>query len=137
MELADKRERAKPAPGDGFEYCERKEATRWTLFGLFGTWQEWDEIGKMFGDSPEGEYLFCRPIAKPLVLSGGEFVKWLIDNPGEHWFSSPGLNPHRWRWSDLGAVECASADGSWHHSYIGTHNRTIQTAKPTCERCGK
>lgn len=64
MELADKRERTKPPPGDGFEYCERRQATEyrcahWKPESPWKPYDEWTLI------SPSLAYIFRCPIAKP------------------------------------------------------------------------
>lgn len=138
MELADKRERTKPAPGDGFEYCEKDEATDYScrLRNRDDTWSDWCVIEKC-NNYDNLEYLFIRPIAEPLVLSGGEFVKWLIDNPGEHEFRNTHGQSLKWRFQ-IDSGLCQVLINHWQPSGVGHVEHTlVAKAKPTCERCGK
>lgn len=64
IELAEKRERTKPEPGEGFEYCVKEEATHaciWCPGHPDGFWGPWKPVSHFEFDVQARDYLFSRP----------------------------------------------------------------------------
>ena len=88
-----------PNPGEGFELCEKSEATHACHLDCGTTWNNWRLKGTWVFDCPGEDYRFRRPIAKPAVktepqwvactaeeaLSNQDVSEWL--NSGKAWMS--------------------------------------------------
>jgi uncharacterized protein (UPF0297 family) len=66
IELAERREKTKPLPGDGFEYCDGNLSTGYSVFVTtkWSTWIDTITPAQPFSGDVKS-YVFRRPIAKP------------------------------------------------------------------------
>jgi len=122
-----------PEPGEGFELCEKGEATHWEFVSPDG-WVcpcGWSRMSTYCGTS-SGTYYFRRPITKPITLAGGAFTEWLKNHPGEHEFNQQDTTKTWiWRWNPATfGTEFRDVTGEWVAFHSPSRSLTLIKSNP-------
>lgn len=114
LDLAEKRERTKPEPGEGYEYCRRDDATSYSFWDG-NSWSVWVGMSGPHHYVDIERYIFRRPkrfAPKPLTVKAPEGCWWEADpryGIRLAWSESPGCTSYKYVPRDTAAAERGKA----------------------------